>query len=51
MLHVSDDPYNSPVENPTAETWAEKTPTKPGEAPVVVTEHLRCTRPWVNFVV
>jgi len=44
-----DDPYSTPSEDPTAESWSAKENLSPGEAPNIVTEHLRCTRPWVKF--
>ena len=47
MFLVNDDPYSSPCEEPLS--WIEVEPQKPGVAPELVTEHLRCTRPWVKF--
>lgn len=46
---MNDDPYSSPETPPIIDNWEEKSPTKPGISPPLVTEHLRGTRPWVKF--
>jgi len=46
---VNEDPYKPPQEVPLPDTWTDSAPQIPGEAPALVVEHLRCTRPWVKF--
>ena len=48
-IYVTEDPYSSPETPPIVDSWEEKSPTKPGMSPPLVTEHLRGTRPWVKF--
>lgn len=46
---MSEDPYTSPQAPPISENWSEQENAEISEAPSIVIEHLRCTRPWVKF--
>ena len=46
---MSEDPYISPQAPPISENWSEQENAEVSEAPSIVVEHLRCTRPWVKF--
>ncbi|MBK1829654.1 hypothetical protein JIN77_02865 [Verrucomicrobiaceae bacterium R5-34] len=46
---MNEDPYRPPLESPEIEEWHDSAPQQPGEAPALVVEHLRHTRPWVKF--
>ncbi|BDS05444.1 hypothetical protein NT6N_04840 [Oceaniferula spumae] len=50
---MNEDPYSPPSDKPVDDTmidpWTAAKPVEPTDAPDLVVEHLRCTRPWVKF--